>query len=36
MTLDQHSRIARDIDDMNIEFLVYSLFINEKLFSKLF
>ena len=36
MTLDRHSRIATDFDDVNKEFFFYGLFIIETLLSKLF
>ena len=35
ITLDQHSRIASDFDDMDKEFFFYALLINQTLFSKL-
>ena len=36
VTLDQHSRIATDFDNMNEELFFYGLFIIKTLFSKLF
>ena len=36
MTLDQHSQITKDFDNMNKELFFYGIFSIETLFSKLF